>query len=208
MLAWAAALLAHHPGVQAAAAAEAATVLGTRPVRPDDAGSLPLIESILLETMRLLPPAYIVGRCAAADAAIAGVTVSAGTTLLVSPYLLHRDPALWEAPTQFWPQRWLPLLEGGGGGAASRPAAPGGLRSAAVLAGLGPNGAFLPFGAGPRVCIGAGFAMLEGVLVLASLLRSWELLPPAAGAPFPAAAPRITLRPAAVPLRLRPRSGA
>ena len=106
---------------------------------------------------------------------------------------------------------------GGGGGAGT---GPGGLRSMPLLAGLGPNGSFVPFGAGPRVCIGASFALLEGVLVLAALLRVAELRPVGeeggggeqgggGRARFPAAEPRLTLRPssAGVRLRLIPRSG-
>lgn len=67
----------------------------------------------------------------------------AGTTVLVSPYLLHRDAARWQAPAAFRPERWAGVLSQRGG-------------AAAALSGLGPNGAYVPFGAGPRNCIGTG----------------------------------------------------
>jgi cytochrome P450 len=209
-LGWAVALLAHHPAAAKAAAAEVDAVLGSgssaRPPVPADVGRLPFTEAILLEALRLLPPAYIVGRCAQAGVDAFGpgarCTLPPGTTVLVSPWLLHRSPAAWAAPTQFWPERWLPLL-----GAPPPPGAagPGGLRSGPALAGLGPNGAYAPFGAGPRVCIGAGFALMEGVLVLAAALSAFTFEPVNGGATFPSAAARITLRPESVRLRLRRR---
>lgn len=127
-----------------------------------------------------------------------------GTTVLVSPFLLHRDPRWWGGAADaavFRPQRWLEL-------AAASPSSPSGPLWPAALRDLGPNGAYVPFGAGPRVCIGTGFAMLEAVLVLASLLSRYELTPPPAetGAPpFPRPAAVLTLRPSSVPLRILPR---
>jgi len=207
-LAWCVALLAHHPDAGAKAAEAVDGVLGppgsARAPSPADAGRLPYLEAVLLEALRLLPPAYIVGRCTSGGVADFGpggaYALPPGTTLLVSPWLLHRAPRAWGRPREFWPERWLPLLEGEGG--SPRPSGPGGLRSAAVLAGLGPNGAFAPFGAGPRVCIGATFALMEGVLVLAAAASAARFEPEAPGAPFPAAAARITLRPEAVRVRL------
>lgn len=259
MLSWSAALLAHHPEAQRRALEEIDSVFppssSSRPLSPDDAGKLPFLECVLLESMRLLPPAYIVGRHAANGARLSrrrsrskGPRAGRGgrekemeeentssssssssldfwelppkTSVLVSPYLLHRDSASWEHPRRFLPERWLPLLLQEQG-AEKRNTGPGGLRSMPLLAGLGPNGSYLPFGAGPRVCVGASFAMLEGVLVLAALLRAAELRPPPPleegleeeqqQAPrFPAAEPRLTLRPsgAGVKLRLVPRNRA
>ena len=202
-MAWCAALLAHHPAAGAAAAAEVDALLGgpgggARPPAPGDVGALPYLEAVLLEGLRLLPPAYMVGRCAAGGAAGFGDSFSLppGTTLLVSPWLLHRSPAAWDRPREFWPERWLPLLIG------APPTGPGGLRCGAALAGLGANGAYAPFGAGPRVCVGASFAMMEGVLALAAALSAVRFEPVEQGAAFPAAAARITLRPEAVRLRL------
>ena len=265
MLSWSAALLAYHPEAQEKVLAEidsffsssSSSPSSSRPLAPSDAGKLPLLEAVLLESMRLLPPAYIVGRHAANGAKLSrkgrrrererenddggdggGPPSSSSsfwklppkTSVLVSPYLLHRDSASWEHPRRFLPGRWLPsLLQGGGddgkspgtgGSGASGGSGPGGIRSTPLLAGLGPNGSYLPFGAGPRVCVGASFALLEGVLVLAALLRVAELRPLEGGegeggggggggarARFPAAEPRLTLRPsgAGVKLRLIPR---
>lgn len=256
MLSWTAALLAHHPEAQRKVLAEIDSVFpspsssSSRPaLSPGDAGKLPLLEAVLLESMRLLPPAFIVGRHAANGARLSRKggkwrrgrgrekgedadgdeeenasspsndfwDLPPGTSVLVSPYLLHRDSESWEHPRRFLPERWLPmLLQGGentekrnvGGGGSG----PGGIRSMPLLAGLGPNGSYAPFGAGPRVCVGASFALLEGLLVLAALLRVAELRPPLEeegedGFRFPAAEPRLTLRPsgAGVKLRLIPR---
>jgi cytochrome P450 len=214
-LAWAAALLAHHPDVQADAAAEVEAVLGGRAPTLADAGSFPVLEAVLLETLRLMPPAYIVGRCMGGGGEVEASSrwgggggraraarhrLPPGTTILVSPYLMHRSPALWDAPRAFAPSRWAAPL------ASARRDGPGGLRSPSLLASMGPNGAFMPFGAGPRACIGAGFACLEFVLTAAALLNAASLSPPFPGAPFPSAAPSLTLRPAgAVELALAPR---
>ncbi len=112
-------------------------------------------------------------------------SLDAGTTVLVSPWVLHRDRNRWQDPEAFQPERWLPLLE---------------TKSyMSELSGLGSNGAYVPFGAGPRNCIGTGFAMLEAVLVLARSLAAvrFRTVP---GSSFPRADPRITLRPSEVPL--------
>ena len=107
--------------------------------------------------------------------------------MLVSPWVLHRDTNRWQNAEEFKPERWLPLLE---------------TKSyMSELSGLGSNGAYVPFGAGPRNCIGTGFAMLEAVLVLARSLASvrFRTVP---GSGFPRADPRITLRPSEVPLMI------
>ena len=109
-----------------------------------------------------------------------GLCLAAGTTVLVSPWILHRDSSRWQEPEAFKPERWLPLLE---------------TRSyMSELSSLGSNGAYVPFGAGPRNCIGTGFAMMEALLVLACILRKvqFRTVP---GDAFPTADPRITLRP-------------
>lgn len=180
LLSWAAAYLAQHPDALAALASEADAVLGGRTAGAEDFKRLPYAEAVLLEAMRLAPPAYLVGRCAQVPAEVGGFPVDAGTTVLVSPYLLHRDPRYWGPDAEdFRPERWL---EG------DPPAA----RDA--LKGMGTHGAYVPFGAGPRICIGVGFALMEGILVLASIAQRCELRLPA-GAPPPAPSAGITLRP-------------
>ena len=147
--------------------------------------SLRLLESVVLETLRLRPPAYIVGRCASVPVSLKGFQLSqgaqvsacveqqlpitvhyrlavcapvldidvlplllAGTTVLVSPYIMHHDPQSWQRPEDFHPGRWIEEL----GAAASGDQ---GLARLA-LAQMGHNGCFVPFGAGPRNCIGTG----------------------------------------------------
>eukprot|EP00198_Chlamydomonas_reinhardtii_P000787 XP_001690122.1 cytochrome P450 [Chlamydomonas reinhardtii] len=191
LLGWASALLAAHPEVQAAAAAEVAAVCGGPEAgtpTPASVRHMPYLESVVLETLRLYSPAYMVGRCARRDAALGPYVLPAGTTVLVSPYVMHRDPEVWEEPEVFRPERWQELQRSN----------------------LGPNGAYLPFGGGPRNCIGTGFAMMEALLVLAALLQRYSLaLPPAAGSSsggaFPKPKPLLTLRPEAVVLRISPR---
>ncbi|GLC37963.1 hypothetical protein PLESTF_000605900 [Pleodorina starrii] len=218
LLGWAAALLAAHPGVQARAAAEVAAVCG-RDAPPTAASvrHMPYLESIVLETLRLYSPAYMVGRCASVDAALGPYSLPAGTTVLVSPYVMHRDTAVWDQPDVFLPERWQELQ--------NREGYQGYM---GLMSNLGPNGAYLPFGGGPRNCIGTGFAMMEALLVLAAVLQRYSLtLPPpppqqqqqqrpaaaaaaavaVQGLPasFPKPKPLLTLRPEAVVLRISPR---
>ncbi len=121
--------------------------------------------------------------------------------MLVAPYLLHRNPTVWPNPDRFHPQRWRdPLAKraAAGGPAAMLPAM-------AMLTNMSPNDHFVPFGAGPRNCVGTGFAMMEVMVVLAGLLQGHVLRPAAEGACFPQPGALITLRPAAVELRVVPR---
>ena len=185
LLTWACALLAQHPDDMHVLAAEADAVLG--PHRAPDAADytrLPLTSAVVLETMRLMPPAYLVGRCAAADVTLGPYRLPQGTTVLVSPYLLHRAPSTWGPDAaDFRPGRWA------------------GVSMADALKGMGTYSAYIPFGAGPRNCIGTGFALMEAVLVLAALCRDVTFAVPQ-GQPPPKAAALITLRPAAAQLEL------
>jgi cytochrome P450 len=120
--------------------------------------------------MRLYPPAYVIGREALADCEIGGWHVPAGTTLFMVTWVVHRDPRWFADPDAFRPERW----EGG-------------------LAERLPRFAYMPFGGGPRLCVGNRFAMMEAVLILAAVARRFrvELEPKRMPAPFPT----ITLRP-------------
>jgi cytochrome P450 len=209
LLGWTCALLAAHPTIQRRAAQEIASVLGNRSPVPQDAhGRLPYLEAVVLETLRIMPPAYMVGRCASRDTELAGYPVPAGTTVLISPYVMHRDARRWSHALEFRPERWLD-----GDGSATPIVTQSSAREGkplytSALAGMGPNGAYIPFGAGQRNCIGAGFAMMEALLVMAAVLQRFELvgLPNERGR-LPNAEPRITLRPERVRLILRARKG-
>jgi cytochrome P450 len=117
---------------------------------------------VLAETLRLWPPSWLFSRRALEPLVLGERTVPVGTMCLISPALLHRDARWWEEPDRFRPGRWLRR----GPGAAVRfdAKAPG-----------QPRGAYLPFGAGPRMCIGEQFAWAEAATMLAELGRSWRL---------------------------------
>jgi cytochrome P450 len=192
VLTWTCAYIAQHPALAERLAAEADSVLGpSRAPGSADLARLPLTTAVVYESMRLSPPAYMVGRCAARDVQLGPWRVPAGTTLLVSPYLLHRQERHWGADAlRFRPDRWLD--------------AQGALLPDA-LRGMGARGAYVPFGAGPRNCIGAGFAMMEAVLITAAIARGAVLsIPPGMQPPAPAAL--ITLRPAGATLQIAPRA--
>jgi cytochrome P450 len=151
------------------------------------AEDLPYARAVVAESMRLFPPAWIIGRRASADLVVDGWTVPAGTLVTTSPWVLHRDDRWWGDGQAFRPERWL-TAEG-----TFAETAPG-----------QPRGAYFPFGAGRRVCIGESFAWTEAVLVLATLARDWapEALPELSAEVRPA----ITLRPAdRTPMVLRRR---
>jgi len=181
-LTWAWWLLDRHTTVTDRMRAELRAALGTRPPAYDDLSALPYTTAVVAETLRLRPPAWIIERQVTGDCELAGLRPPRGTILLVSPWLLHRDPKLWREPDRFLPERWL------GAGGRYDEAAPG-----------QPRGAYLPFGAGSHVCVGASFAWAEAVLVLATLARSWRPSGIADELPTRAA---VTLRPAH-PARMR-----
>ncbi|CAK0782573.1 hypothetical protein CVIRNUC_005785 [Coccomyxa viridis] len=184
LLGWACAFLAQHPEVQLRAVEEVQQVAAGA-LLPADVNGMRYLQAVVLETLRLRPPAYIVGRCAQRPVQLGAFSLPAGTTVLVSPWVLHRDSSVWQEPEAFKPERWMPLLE---------------TKSyMSEMSGLGSNGAYVPFGAGPRNCIGTGFAMMEALLVLAAILQRVQLRT-VPGEGFPSADPRITLRPAKVPL--------
>lgn len=151
-LAWTWWLLSEHPEAEAALHAELDDVLDGRPPSVLDLPHLPYTEAVLSESIRLRPPAWAIGRRAVRDHRARDVTIRAGSIVVVSPWLLHHDPRWWPEPDSFRPERWLP------GANAERP-----------------RFAYVPFGAGPRVCIGEPFARMEGVLLLATIAQRWRL---------------------------------
>lgn len=179
-LTWAWDLLARNDAAADRLRAEADALPG-RPTFHDVA-QLPYAAAVMDETLRLYPPAWVVTRRALEDDVLAGVPVAANSLVIVSPWLVHRHEAMWERPEEFDPTRFLDAS-----GARRRDVA-------AVPA-------YIPFGAGPRLCIGRDMALLEGTLVLASLARAVRF---AAVHDSPRAVPLVTVRPdGGLPLRIR-----
>jgi cytochrome P450 len=167
-LAWTLHLLASHPEEQARVRAELAG-LGA-PVTAADLPRLAYTGAVLHEAMRLYPPAWIILRHLTQERTIGSYRLPAGATLLLSPWVVHRDPRWWPEPRRFRPDRWL-------------------------SPGVPPHRyAYFPFGGGPRQCIGNDFAVTEATLVLATVLRDWRV-ETAAGTPPVRPLPLVTLRP-------------
>lgn len=167
-LSWALYLCAFDPAVQEAARAEAQALLGPRAATAEDVQKLPYIRQVIDETLRLYPPAAFLSRSAQRADELCGREVRRGDTVILPIYALHRHKKLWSDPDRFDPARFAP------GHQTDR-------------------FAFLPFGDGPRICIGANFAIQEAVIILATLLARFRF------APIPGKDPRpvmiLTLRP-------------
>ncbi len=147
-------LLARHPEIAARVRAEVdATLAGGRPAEAHDLARLPLVSECFQESLRLYPPAWAMGREAAepVDLGDGRLRVERGEIVITSPFVLHRDPRFWDEPLAFRPQRFAPD--------APRPA----------------PFTYFPFGIGKRACIGRSFALLEGALVTATILRRVDL---------------------------------
>ncbi len=170
-LGWAWWLLAKHPAVAAALRAELERVLGDRLPTAADVPALRLTHDIVAETLRLYPPAWVVGRTATRPTEIGGWRVPRNGIVIASQLVMHRHPQLWREPDAFRPERW----------------------SNGETDGL-PKFAFFPFGGGNRICIGESFAWTEAVLVLATIARRWHFAP-SPGLTTVETAPLVTLRP-------------
>jgi len=180
-LTWALHLLAEQPHWQERLAEEAAAVLPAAGIGPDDPARLVLTERFVKEAMRLYPPAAILERVAARDITVGRIEVRRGEVVSIPVYAIHRNSRLWERPDLFDTDRFLPERE------AARP-----------------RTAYMPFGAGPRVCIGGAFAMQEMAVALATLVRSLRFAPASTVPPVPVSA--VTLRPkGGLKLRVAPR---
>lgn len=153
-LSWALYLCAFDPAVQTRARAEAQAVLGSRSARAEDVPNLPYIRQVIDETLRLYPPAAFLSRTAQKTDELCGREVRRGDTVILPIYALHRHKKLWSHPDRFDPDRFAP------GHQTDR-------------------FAFLPFGDGPRICIGANFAIQEAVIILSTLLARFhfDLIP-------------------------------
>jgi len=174
-------LLSQHPAIEASVHREVVDALGDRTPTAEDAKRLPLTERVIKESMRLYPPVYAIGRTLLEDYELGGFTIERGATLLFSQWATQRQAAQFSEPLKFEPDRWLPE------------------RARAIH-----KYAYFPFGGGPRICIGNHFAMMEAVLLLATLIRDYrlELIPGETLELHPA----VTLRPAkGLRMRLRAR---
>jgi cytochrome P450 len=168
-LAWLLDLICRHPDCQERLHAEVAGVVGDRPLAVADSERLPYVAMVVDEAMRLRPPVWAFSRIASQADHLGGYAIPAGTFIMVSPWLLHRSPELWQDPLAFRPERF-----------AAEPAA-------AI-----PRHAFLPFGAGARACLGRQFALLEIRLIHARLMQRFTCR---VATPPPGYQALLTLRP-------------
>ena len=162
---WTLHLLTQHPDVLARLRAEVSAVLGNeRLPAPDRFRALTYTMQVIQESLRLYPPVWIMSRLAYADDQIGPYVIPANTTAIVCPYLLHHDPANWPDPDRFDPDRFAPGWEkqcpGPGGEPHERH-----------------SYAYLPFGGGPRLCIGNQFALMEMQILLALFVRTFDFKP-------------------------------
>ncbi len=167
-LTWTWWLLSRNPEAEARLHAELDAVLSERRPSLGDLPNLQFTQAVISESIRLRPPAWAIGRTAVAGHRANGYAIDQGSIVVVSPWLLHHDPRWWPEPGSFRPERWLDDPEG-------------------------PRYAFIPFGGGPRVCIGEPFARLEAAMLLASIARRWRFASPTDREPDLQAV--ITLRP-------------
>lgn len=179
-LAYALWALGRHPDQQDRVAAEALAI-GDRELTPDDVPRLGYTAQVLHEAMRLCPPVPVAGRTAMRDMAVGGYRIEPGSMVLVGIYGMHRDPALWPNPVDFDPDRF----------------------TAANAAGRD-RWQYLPFGGGPRTCIGDHFAMLEATLAIGTIIRRVEIR--SLHGDFPLAVPFTTVAAAPIPARVSPRA--
>lgn len=168
-LMWTWYLLSQNPEAAAKLHAELDSVLAGRAPAVEDLPGLPYTEKVFMEAMRLFPPAYATSRYNVTDQQVGGYTIPAGSRIVLSQYVNHRDPRWFTEPEKFDPDRWTPEFR-------------------ATL----PKFAYWPFGGGPRLCIGEPFAWMEGQLLIAAIAQRCEfrLLP---GHPV-ATRPQVTLR--------------
>lgn len=169
-LTWTWYLLAGHSDIESRLHDELDTVLAGRLPTFDDFPRLRFTEMVIMEAMRLYPPAWIMGRRALKDYEVGGYGIPAHAIAIMSQFVMHHDARYFTDPFRFDPDRWTPEAR------ASRP-----------------QFSYFPFGGGPRRCIGEGFAWMEGIMVLATLAQTWRLHR-SAGKP-PELQPLITLRP-------------
>jgi cytochrome P450 len=176
-LTWGLYLLARHSEAARALEKELDEVLAGRAPTAADIPRLRYNDMVIREILRLYPSAYVVGRAPIKAYEVGGYTVEPGGTILMSQWVVHRDPRWYDEPEQFRPERWADTANS-----------------------TRPKFSYFPFGGGPRICVGNHFAMMEALLVLATVARNWRVSVPEGEAPV-APKPQITLRPGR-PVRL------
>jgi cytochrome P450 len=169
-LSWTLYLIARSPQWAVILEEEIARVTGGEPVRSEHVERLVQVQQVLKESMRLYPPVPLLSRQCVVPARLGDVDVQPGATVVLPIYAIHRHSKRWEDPDMFDPTRFAPENE-------------------AKI----PRYQYLPFGAGPRICIGMAFAMLEATAMLATLLQKARFAPVPGRDPFPVA--RVTLQP-------------
>jgi cytochrome P450 len=145
-------LVAQHADVERRVSQEVTSVLGERSPVAEDAKALTYTISVVEEAMRIYPPVWGMLRTAIEADVLSGYNIPAGARVVISPYVVHRSPSLWPEPERFDPDRFSPERVAGRH-----------------------RFAYFPFGAGPRLCVGAQFAMLEVPLVAAMLWRRFAI---------------------------------
>jgi cytochrome P450 len=156
-LAWIFVELARHPEVETRLHAELDSILNGRPATLSDLANLPYTELIVKETLRLYPPAWLLLRSAKTDLVLGNFRVPRGNQIWISPHALHRNPRFYAEPNQFQPERFG--ADTGGQNLEDRLS----------------KFAYIPFGGGPRICIGNQFALLEARLLLATIAQHYRL---------------------------------
>lgn len=153
-LSWTWVLLSQHQEVQARVLEELHTVLGGRPPAAADLDHLPYTTMVVKESLRLYPPVWMIIRESTQKCEIGGYEIPRGCMVLTSPWVLHRDPRFFQQPDLFAPERWADGLEK-----------------------RLPRGAYIPFGDGPHLCMGKNFALMEALLILATMASKFKVLP-------------------------------
>lgn len=177
-MAWTWHLLGTSPEVEARLHDELRRVLDGRTPAMDDVPKLEWTRAIISESMRLFPPAWTMGRRVLQDHVLGDHTIEKDALVILSQWVVHRDPRWWPQPDSFMPERWLSPSDR-------------------------PKYAYFPFGGGSRVCIGEAFAWTEAILLLATIAQRWRFV--RGEQPAPTREPRITLRPKGLYLTAVPR---
>jgi cytochrome P450 len=152
-LTWTFYLLSQNPNIEKKLLDELVSIINSNKTPTvDDIPKLKFTEKVLRESMRLYPPVWTIGRSVDNEYTLGKYTIPAGSTILMSQYVMHHDPRYYNEPDRFDPERWS-----------------SGARSSL------PRFSYFPFGGGIRACIGEQFAWMEGILVLATIVRQWKM---------------------------------